>query len=75
MVMETIKVDKTTKEELAQLARDEQRSESDVIKGLVATYKFDQAFAKVQKLVSKRFDALGIKSVDQMEEYLGGPAS
>lgn len=69
--METVNVDKNTKAELKQLARDENRSESDVIKGLVATYKFDQAFAKVQKTVSKKFDALGIKTIDQMEEYLG----
>ena len=69
--MATLQVDNTTKQELQQLAREENRSEQDILKGLLAAYRFEKARAKLKGAVAKKFYELRITTVDQAEQYLG----
>ncbi len=64
-------VDEGTKKELEQLAQEEHRSKSDIFRDMYKTYIFNKTLAKIQRIGKEKFLALGIKSIDDAEAYLG----
>lgn len=69
--METVQVDKTTKQAIEELARKEHRSESDIVREMSAAYRFNRGLNKIQDVAMAKFKELGITTMDEAEQYLG----
>lgn len=69
--METVQVDKTTKQAIEELARKERRSESDIVREMSAAYRFSRGLNKIQEVAMAKFKELGITTMDDAEQYLG----
>ncbi len=67
----SISLDDTTKHEIDQLAKDQGKSRSDLVRDLFVSYRFNKSLDGLQSPLQGTFLKAGLQTDDDFEKFLG----